>query len=99
MPTPVRDLGSPEANFFEAFWRAVGEDLRGEAPVFGQVPMKDRGLPASERAIIEKEQARQRAEEFVISPNFVGWVVLTSRFVDQPIDPEDMLEALYAGRK
>lgn len=96
MPTPVTDLGSPLANFFHAFWKAVRDDLRGEAPIFGAVPSKYRGLPSGERAIIEKDIARQAAEEFVTGQNFKPWVGLTSELVDEPLDVDDFRSALYA---
>ena len=95
MPTPVTDLGNPVVNLFHAFWRAVSEDLRGEAPIFGQVSSKYRGLEASERAIIEKEIARQSAEQFVIGPSFVEWVKMTAELVDEDLDPDDFRSALY----
>lgn len=97
MPTPVVDLGNPTVNLFHAFWRAVSEDLRGEAPIFGQVSSKHRGLEASERAIIEKEIARQNAEKFVISPSFIAWVKMTAELVDEDLDPDDFRSALYAA--
>ena len=97
MPTPVTDIGNPVVNLFHAFWRAVGEDLRGEAPIFGQVPSKYRGLEARERAIIEKDIARQSAEEFASGPSFELWVKLTSELVDEDLDPDDFRSALYAA--
>jgi hypothetical protein len=97
MPTPVVDLGNPLANFFNAFWKSVGEDLRGEAPIFGAVPSKYRGLPASERATIEKEAARQNAEAFVNGPHFIEWVKMTAEFVDEDLDPAEFRRALYGS--
>ena len=69
----------------------------GEAPIFGQVPAKYRGLEASERATIEKETARQSAEEFVNSPAFIEWVRMTSELVDDHLDPSQFRSALYNG--
>ena len=99
MPTPVTDLGSPLTNLFFAFWKAVRDDLRGEAPIFGAIPSKYNGLPSGERAIIEKEAARQSAEEFVTGKNFENWVGLTSILVDEPLDVDDFRSALYADHR
>lgn len=96
MPTPIVDLGDPYMNLLHAFWKAVGEDLRGEAPIFGHVSSKHRRLPACKRATIEKEIARQRAVAFVESTDFPNWVEITSRLTDTDIEPALMLEALHA---
>lgn len=97
MPTPVTDLGNPVVNLLHAFWKAVSEDLRGEAPAFGYVPAKYRRLPAEERATIEKDIARRRAALFVNSSDFDRWVGLTAEVTDTPLDPDEFRSALYAS--
>jgi hypothetical protein len=97
VPTPVVDLGDPYLNLLHAFWNAVKEDVRGDAPVFGHVASKYRGLPAEERAKIEKDRARGLALAFLESEHFDGWVTITADLTDTDITAEQMREAIYAG--
>ena len=97
MPTQVTDLGNPTINLLYAFWKAVSEDLRGEAPIFGQVSSRHRRLSTAERATIEKEAARLRAVKFVNSLYFGRWIRLTADVLDQPFDSDEFRRALYAG--
>ena len=63
----------PEELFLAAFWRCLNNDLRGNGCTFDSLPYSQRGLPYTERVIIERTQLQENAKQFLDSPDFKWW--------------------------
>ena len=66
-------MSTPEQNLIHAFWKCLRDDLAGRGCTSDDLTPDERRLPYAERVIIEREQLRSKALEFLPTHDFAYW--------------------------
>ena len=70
-------MSTPEQNLIHAFWKCVRDDLAGRGCTSEDLTLEQRRLPYAERVIIEREQLREAAWDFLDTGDFSYWAGLS----------------------
>lgn len=67
---------APAEQLIRRFWEITKDDLAGHGVTFDSLPYHLRRLPYAERVIIERNQVKEAAKEFINSDDFRFWAEL-----------------------